>query len=633
MAAQQKSRFQALFYLIALLIPLAFFVLLELGLRYFDYGEDLRLFVPAPNTIGNEAYWGINPKVAGRYFPKGYNTPLPPEEYFLKNKPENGYRVFVMGGSTAASWPYPRNVLFSRVLGQRLSDAFPDRYIEVINTGIAAVNTFTLLDFLDEILEQSPDAILIYSGHNEFYGALGAGSTKSVGQIRWLIKAYLGLSKLKTFQLIRRLVDSTKQSLAGSEAEEGEKPTHSTLMGQMVGNNRIALGSETYLNARRNFEENLNEILSKIKDAGVAVMLSELVSNLKDHPPFISMDEDHQPPADRVYQWAGQLDQAGKYEAAREAYTWAKDLDGLRFRASEAFNQSIHIVAEQHDVPVVPMKSYFEAASPGGIIGKQLMLEHLHPNADGYMLMSDAFFHTLHQEGFIEEQWNAERLQSDNYYRQAWPVTALDRALGDVRIINLTDNYPYRPKQAGERTIANYVPQNIVEDLALNTFKRKLSFADAHINLARYYESKNQHDLAFKEYQALMAAAPFNPAFYLVASEHLIKRQMFDKALPLLQRALEIRESAYAHKWIGQILILMQRFDEAKYHLEKALGYQPEDVQVIYNLGMINLSNGDTEAVEMSIKMLERIAPDSPQLVSFRKTLKQQGIVFNKQSQ
>jgi len=37
---------------------------------------------------------------------------------------------------------------------------------------MAAINSYALLDMVDEVIQQSPDAVLIYTGHNEYYGAL-----------------------------------------------------------------------------------------------------------------------------------------------------------------------------------------------------------------------------------------------------------------------------------------------------------------------------------------------------------------------------------------------------------------------------------------------------------------------------
>ncbi len=621
MVTQQKSKSQFLFYAIALLIPVIFFVLIEAGLRVFDYGNELRLFVPVPAEMSNGEYLSTNEIVASRYFPEGYSTPSPPYEVFKKEKPDNGYRIFVMGGSTAASWPYPNNVLFSRVLAQRLSDTFPDKYIEIINTGIAAVNTFTLLDFIDEILAQQPDAILIYSGHNEFYGVLGAGSTQSVGQSRDLVKAYLALSKLKTFQLIRSLVDDSKKLI--SDAGEQATTGHSTLMGQMVGDNSITYNSQTYLNAKNNYEANLTEILAKINAAGVPVMLSELVSNLRDHPPFISIDDGEHLSANLLYEWGNQLYDEAMYGMAREAYTMAKDQDGLRFRATEEINTSIHKVAAQFGAPVVPMKAYFENASPNGIVDKALMLEHLHPNADGYMLMSNAFYHTMRKEKFIADEWHEANIQPDDLYQKAWPVTELDRALGDISIINLTDNYPYKAKGPGERTIATYTPQNLAEELAIKVYKGEMEYAQAHIELAKFYDSQNKPQLAIREFQSLIASAPNNINFYLMTSEYLLKLKEFDFALAILTASQSIRETGYANKWIGQILLIQQKPSEARSYVETAMSYYPEDVQLIYNLGFINITENKIDSAKVSLNLLEKIAPDSKQLENLKKMLNQ----------
>lgn len=618
---QQKPKIHLLFYAITALTPIVFFVLIETSLRLFDYGNDLRLFVPVPSQMAAEEHLSTNIDVANRYFPEDYSTPSPPYEVFKKEKPENGYRVFVMGGSTTASWPYPNNAMFSRILSQRLSDTFPDKYIEVINTGIAAVNTFTLLDFTDEILAQQPDAILIYSGHNEFYGALGAGSTQSVGQNRSLIMAYLALSKLKTFQFIRSLIDGSKKLI--SSTGEGEKSGRSTLMSQMVGDNSIAYNSQTYLNAKHNFETNLTEILGKISDAGVPVMLSELVSNLRDHPPFISIDDGEHLPANLLYEWANQLYDEAMYGMAREAYSMARDQDSLRFRAAEDINASIHKVAAQFGAPVVPMKAYFEAASPNGIIDKTLMLEHLHPNVDGYMLMSEAFYHSMHKNKFVDEIWNEANIETNEFYRSEWPVTELDRVLGEIRIINLTDNYPYKPKGPEQRSIANYKPQNLVEELAIKVFKEELGYTEAHVDLAKYYDSQNQQQLAIREFQALIASAPHNVTFYLMASEYLIKLEKFDHALPLLKASLGINESGYAHKWIGQILLIKQMPADARSHIETAMSFYPEDPQLIFNLGFINIIENKIDNAKVSINLLERVAPDSKQLVNLKNMLSQ----------
>ena len=53
-----------------------------------------------------------------------------------------------------------------------------------------------------------------------------------------------------------------------------------------IGEYDIAQGSATYNRGLARFSDNLRAILSKARRAGVPVLLSELVSNVRDQPPF-----------------------------------------------------------------------------------------------------------------------------------------------------------------------------------------------------------------------------------------------------------------------------------------------------------------------------------------------------------
>jgi len=216
-----KTR-KRIFTFIIILLPVLFIVFLELGLRVFKFGGDLSLFILAPEDVSD--YMMCNPNVGRRYFFIQKTTPKPTKDLFLKKKPSNSYRIFVVGESTAAGFPYGNNVTFSRILNYRLSDTFPDKRIEIVNVAMSAICSYTLLDFVDEILENEPDAILIYAGHNEFYGALGVASVESLGKMRGFVKTYLKLKRFKTFLLVRNLIGQirklfSKTIYGGTEAD------------------------------------------------------------------------------------------------------------------------------------------------------------------------------------------------------------------------------------------------------------------------------------------------------------------------------------------------------------------------------------------------------------------------------
>ncbi|MDQ7066284.1 MAG: GDSL-type esterase/lipase family protein [candidate division KSB1 bacterium] len=606
------SRKKLLLFRIAMvLLPVLFFLLLEAILRLSNYGGNLSLFIEAPGEYSD--YYMCNPNVGRRYFFMQSTIPDPPLELFLKQKPTNGYRIFVLGGSTAAGYPYGNNIMFTRVLQKRLADAFPERYIEVINTAIPAINSYTLLDFMDEILEQQPDMLLIYAGHNEFYGALGVGSNESMGKFRGFVKFYLKLERYKTFLFLRDILAKvTKQTSEWLFGGSPAKPS-GTLMERMVAEQTIPYGSPLYQLGRRQFAGNLEDILRQAKKAGVPVVLSELVSNIRDMKPFVSVAADSLPPAGDVFRQARVAEQAGEYDTARQLYYRAKDLDALRFRATEDFNAVIHELARRYNVPVVPLRRFFEQKSPHGLMGDNLFLEHLHPNVDGYFLMADAFFETLRQHRMISREWKPDRLRPAAYYRETWGLTELDTIYANLRIRILKGNWPFKPRWQKNMAMANYHPTTLAESLAVKIILNDKYTAEmAHVDLAKRYERLGQYVNAFREYYANLYATPQNISPYIHAANMLIKARQFARALPILYQSLKVEETAFAYKWIGQILLDRGNLDEAIPFLEKALNVIPNDAQLLYNLAGARALQNEFEQALALLQKLETIQPGFP---------------------
>ncbi len=601
------------FYLIALSLPVLFFLFLEIGLRLFDYGGNLDLFMDASGDYAQ--YRVCNPNMGARYFFMQSTIPDPPNDAFLKIKPANGYRIFVMGESTTAGYPYGNNVMFSRFLHKRLADTFPDKHIEVVNVATSAVNSYTVLDRLDEVLAEKPDAILIYLGHNEFYGALGVASNESLGKIRGVVKLYLKLEHLKIFLLLRDGIGKLRNWISRVFYGGSVSEPSGTLMERMVAEQTVPYGSDLYQLGKRQFDGNLRDILQKAQQAHVPVMLSEVVSNLRDQKPFIGVQTDSLPSAELVYQQAQKLEARAQLDSARALYYHAKDLDALRFRASEEFNQIIHRVAAEFNAPVVPMKKYFEAASPNGLIGNNLMLEHLHPNLEGYFLMSDAYFDVMRQHGFVAAKWDSARIKPPSYYRATWGFTALDKAYADLRIRILKGNWPFQPKNVPNRALLNYQPATKAESLAVEVWTKQdqMDLERAHVALANAYEKQGRYDLAYEEFNALICTTPLNASPYLRAANALIQLQQYDRALPVLLDALKLEDAPFANKWIGQIYLNNGRMKEAFPFLEKALQQTPGDAQLLYNLSGGYALDAQYEKSQKLLERLFKIDPNFPE--------------------
>ena len=266
-----KSSQKLLFRVLLVLMPVLILLLFEASLRLFKVGEDLSLFIENP-TEGFEQYYIVNPVNGKKYFQKLEYT-NPANDIFLKKKDDECFRIFVLGSSTVFGFPYEYNLMFSRILHKRLEDAYPDKKIEMINTAITAINSFTLLDYSRQISKYDPDAVLIYAGHNEFYGAFGLGSNEAMNKRRSLTFLHIRLMDLRIYQLIRNLIGSTMENIASSKSD----PVHGTLMKRIVANEEISLHGEVYELTMENYQKNMEDILKIFDSKNVPVFFSELI--------------------------------------------------------------------------------------------------------------------------------------------------------------------------------------------------------------------------------------------------------------------------------------------------------------------------------------------------------------------
>ncbi len=555
--SQQKK---LIFWIITVSIPVLLLLLLEAFLQIFNYGGDLDLFIEGPP--GYENYLRCNPNVARRYFFVQTDLPTPPKQLFLKQKPADGYRIFVLGESSAAGFPYSTNVSFPNVLQRGLANTFPGKNIEVVNIAMSAINSYALLDLLDEIFEQSPDALCIYTGHNEYYGALGVGSVQSIGNWPWLIRTFLDFQSIKTVLLLRDCIGWFKIKFSKIFFKGSEIDPSATLMERIVTEQTIPLGSPLYEAGKRQFEQNMETIIKKAADRDVAVLISELISNLRDQEPFVSVEDKEGRSAMSLFKQARQFESANEFNKAKTYYAQARDLDALRFRAPAEFNIIIRKLVDKYAQVLVPAVSYFEKSSPNGLIGNTLILEHVHPNKAGYFLLARAFYETMQQQRMIGTDWAYDGLA------QEWDqgITGLDSVYAQLVIRQLKSGWPFQPKSLPNRFLKTFQPGNRLEEISFRVLHSKnFSLESAHMELGKLYEKENQLDQALAEFQALITSIPYEVDFYQQAGLVLIAKKEYLKASQLLQQSLLYRDNKFANKWIGQIAFMQGDYEEAYY--------------------------------------------------------------------
>lgn len=606
-AGPSASR-RRLFVVATALVPPAFFVVVELALRLLGIGGAYPLFVDAPGMPG---FRQASPDVIQRYATGAVQVsaaiePIP----FLAEKPPDVYRIVVQGGSTAAGFPYGRWAGLAGMLGDRLEADLPEKKIEVITTAMAAVNSYTLLDLVDEIIEIEPDAVLVYAGHNEYLGVLGVGSALSARSSREATLLYLKLRRLRVYQVIHAAVTSLRTAIQGGGAAD-----RASLFARAAAGSLIDYGSPAYQRGVAQLEANLDEILRRYQEAGIPVYVATLVSNEKDQPPFaggpaadvdpevwgrtwqaferadaggdveaqraelsrlLELDPDA---GDVWFALARVEEEAGRPREARDAYRAARDRDRLRFRAPSVFNERIRALARRHDATLVEVEERFADASPDGIPGHELLLEHVHPNDQGYFLLADVFRDALARDGRIGDWSNAP---SEEEARREMPITAIDRVLAKWDVQELTSSFPFRHDPVA---FVLPEPQNEVEVLA-----RQLRAGEID---------------------------------WLHAMEGLLQIRMregrTEEAATVARMVAQAYPTAVApNRAAGLLLMELHRPARALRYLRRSLRVQPDDPQTLEALVRASVASGDPRAAHDYLEELGRVAPRNPLVIRSR---------------
>ena len=545
-----------IYRLIALSLPLILIIVIELILRLFHYGYDSSVFIPVP---GNKDYLVFNPDASKPYFTDPLMATSGNREPFKRIKEPGVLRIFVLGESTTIGYPYFHNGSFHRWLQYRLLQTNPGKKVEIVNLALTAVNSYTVLGFAREVVKQQPDAVLIYTGHNEYYGALGVGSTNHLNSSPALINTLLWLRQWRVVQLLTRVFHAIARIFVSKPPQAGK-----TRMELMVGEQQIAYASPLYARGIRQFRENMDATLALFRQNRIPVFLGSLVSNLRDQRPLASIIAPNGPDStDALYNYslANSAWQRGDYATAKQDFILAKDMDALRFRAPEALNDIINSLCDKYagNTHLVDTRAAFDSASEHGIPGNRLLLEHVHPNLTGYALMSDAFYRALLRYGILPPpDTTALTLQQ---LMAEMPITAVDSLNGAFRIDNLENNWPFNStaKETGPPSRQSYHLTTEESDLAYALAFEHLPWEEAMRQLYDYYSKTEDWTRAAVVMEALCLENPHDAALFEKTAMLYGKANKKEKAIAYFRLAFD-REPSFekAH----YLFVLCLQLDE-----------------------------------------------------------------------
>lgn len=275
-------------------LPLAFLAALELGLRLAGVGFDPAFLVPVP-TREAEART-TNQGFGKRFFPPTIAR-YPAVEELAWPKPPGRLRIAVLGGSAAMGVPEPA---FSagRQLEAMLRLRHPTADVEVVNAAMTAINSHVVREIAEDLARHEVDLFVVYLGNNEVVGPWGAGTTLGRrGLPLPLVRASVELRELRLGQAIEDLGRRLRPGPAAADASRWRGM-------EMFADQRIDSDDPRLERVARHLEANLEAILDVARSDGAGVLVSSVVTDLRDQPPFGSSSPESLPAAARE-RWQG----------------------------------------------------------------------------------------------------------------------------------------------------------------------------------------------------------------------------------------------------------------------------------------------------------------------------------------
>ena len=599
-----------IFNLILVLIPLLFFIILEMSLKVFDYGINTEQWI----TVHNDKYV-TNPNIAHRYFFNTENLPGTIGDAFDKTKKPNSFRVFVLGGSSAAGYPFMPIGSFSRYIKKRLELVYPETKIEVVNTAISATNSYTIRDLMPGVLDQEPDLILIYAGHNEYYGTLGVGSNEYLGSSRFVVNTALYLNHFKTYELLRNIIKETTKLFSS----ERKNTSAGTLMSQIVKDQYIPYKSEKFEDGIEQFEGNLKDILDMATKKKVPVILGTVACNLKDQYPL----ENTYKNAGGIFEKAKELLDEGKQKEALAKFRTAKQLDAVRFRAPDEINETIKKLGKDYRCSVIDIDSVFNAISPEGITGNNLMMDHLHPNLEGYQIIGKLFYEEMEKLDLLPKSQvmiNDNNAQ-DSITKANFDFSKLDSTIAAYEIKSLKNNWPFVEAGKSKLFYQLVVDKNFTDSIASKVVTGKLSWETAQGLTIQKYLRDGDYEKFEQQVKVLISQFPYSIEIYDLAIKNLIRAKGSESAYNLLLKRHKLQPDDFTTMWLGIIELTRSNEDEAINYFNESLRYNGSNIQVLYNLAVAYFYKEEYEKAASTINICLSKSPNLPEAKALQQQL------------
>lgn len=345
-------------------------------------------------------------------------------------------RIFVVGGSSAAGFPYGYDYAFPAFLEQLLADRLGPGRVEVVNAAVEGYASRRISAIVDELAGYEPDLLIVYSGHNE------------LAERRFY--AHLFEMDPTLFRLLSALSSTRLYGLAAGWLAPAlpEAPPvdfrNKRALGEMFAVGEARLDAEGSARVDRelayaelHYRFNLEHMIETMHEAGADVLLMGLSQNwsawrpgLSRHRPDLTDEErgrfevayaraqaapdcegaiDHlraaleidSGHADALYDLARCQQRLGGVERAHRTFVAASDRDAVPHGAPSRYNEILEQLASSHGVFWLDADAALARERGDPLLGDDAFLDMVHPRISAHVTLAKAIAERLEAVGWL----------------------------------------------------------------------------------------------------------------------------------------------------------------------------------------------------------------------------------------
>jgi tetratricopeptide (TPR) repeat protein len=409
---------------------------LELGCRLIERIDN------AVARRSNPHVEAINPvpafevvEVGGRKMVRrsGFHPLMIQREPFPLERPAGGLRVFVLGASAAAGWPYQLgDTNLSALLERKLRLLYPGRSIEVISMAAGTYASHRVKLILEEVLRYHPDVLFLYNGNNELLEDLvyrprtppspwdRSAAARLSYRVFVTLTTPLPRFDVKNFDFDDQLSNHLSFAFAqASRYREDPRQFQALLehhrfnveaMVDAAGAARIPLFLLTCPVNLKDWSPNVSRHRKDLafaekarwtalfREGFLAVERGDFAGAEAPLRAAIALDDDH---AEAHYRLAEALRRTGRAGEAKKEYVRALQRDAFPFRELPEFQESLLEIAARRGAPLVDIVGPLEAVAGDGIAGFDVLIDYVHLSEQSQELVAQEMLRALQARGLL----------------------------------------------------------------------------------------------------------------------------------------------------------------------------------------------------------------------------------------